>query len=444
MASADRSLLLRIDRLYHGAKLADSSQPRPPCGGLSLCALAQEHSVQIRPPRGQAVLAVVGDAGSGKSSFVNALAQELIMTTSHNSKTSKRVVPAEWVFAESVPEGAWPRLLSQAVEHFPDWAATAADVAKASCRVVGSQLLGLEVVEIATVGLSDEDRRATAWIAAHADVVVCLLDSQAKQAASEELLAWLADLPREDGPRLQFVFSKSDLVARESDRIRLIAKVSRTLQERLGKGFEILPIATGDLTTMLDIVDAAETDDVSCDQRTDAGRLRALRALQDAADRHLEQGLQALKSDGETLSAAIAASGSPQGSAGAKMRPRRGASIQLLMCGVAFCIVAGIVPMVLEEDQDADLVKIFMAGSVALGCFCLLMALLVGCGLFDGALAVLEHAGSVGEKALLHEQERFLCLVARQREAWCGGGQEEHKAQSSHRRSEIQQGGDLS
>lgn len=444
MAGVDRSLLLRIDRLYHGAKFGDSSQPRLPCGSLSLCTLAREHSVQLRPPRGQAVLAVVGDAGSGKSSFVNALAQELIMPTSHSSKPSKRAVPAEWVLAEAVPEGAWPCLLSQAVGNFPDWAATASAVAKGSCRVVGEQLLGLEVVEMTTVGLSTEDRRATAWIAAHADVVVCLLDSQAKQAASEELLTWLVDLPREDGPQLQFVFSKSDLVARESDRIRLIAKVSKTLQERLGRGFEILPIATGDLTTMLDIIDAEETVDGAGDQKTDAGRLRAIHALQDAADLHLQQGLQALKSDGETLSAAVAARGGPQGAAGVKARPRRGASMQLLMCGVAFCIVAGIVPMVLEEDQDADLVQIFMAGSVVLGCFCLLMALLVCCGLFDGALAVLEHQGSESEKALLHEQERFLRLVARQREAWCGGGQEASEAQSSHRRSEIQSGGDMS
>ena len=78
--------------------------------------------------------------------------------------------------------------------------------------------------------------------------------------------------------------AKADLVARESDRISLIAKASRLLQERLGRGFEILPAAS-DLNSLLDIIE-------DCMPKWDAGRMRTWQLSQDSLTHGVDFGFK--------------------------------------------------------------------------------------------------------------------------------------------------------
>ena len=271
-ASVHDGLLQRIDRLYRGAKLGDSRFPGPSSCSWSLRSLAKDLGVMLQPCRAEVVVAVVGDASSGKTSFVNALAEELTLLSEVSAPSN---LPAQWqIFDEN--DGTWPNLLQQAAEQFPDWTQRAVAVVKSYQRVAAYKLRGIEVVEV-SAALAPQDLEPVTWIASHADIVVCMLDSQAKQ-PSEQLLDLLKTVASvSEPPELQFVFSRADLLRRESDRIQHIAKLGRFLQESLGRRFEILPIATGDLAVLLDVLDA--NSDTPC--KWDAGRCRALRSFQD-------------------------------------------------------------------------------------------------------------------------------------------------------------------
>ncbi|CAE8648840.1 unnamed protein product [Polarella glacialis] len=428
-----RALLRRIDRFYYGAKLGESHEPGPQgcCSGLE--AIGKGLSVDIDPPHSEALLLVVGDAGSGKSSFVNALAQELVLPTSDVQSSSsssalirerKRRALVEWVRSRDVAPGSWPRLLTKAAGQFPGWS-SASHVAK-GCRFVnGIWMDGIELAEVAAFDdLNEEDKEAIAWLAAKADVVVVLLDSQ-QTMPSESLLKWLTALAGPPQcPALQFVFSKADLVTRESDRIRVIAKVSRTLNERLGRGFEILPVATGDVGAILDSIEAAggAGDKASLDEGTgrkyDAGRLRALRAVQDSAGQHLEHGLQALRRDCATLSAAISAHSQSCHPAVAKARPRKALASQFGWAGIAFLIVTALVPVILTEEDEAAVRHGMSIGAAMIALFCLAIAVLIGSGAVDAAILAAEENG---DQLVIREQERFLRLVARQAATWESG-----------------------
>ncbi|CAE7575163.1 unnamed protein product [Symbiodinium natans] len=228
-------------------------------------------------------MAVLGDASSGKTSFVNALAEELVLLNERTSST----LPAQWHVSEEVDEGEWPSLLLDAAGQFPDWVQRASAMAR-SCRRVPAQCFrGIEVIEV-SASFAQQDVEPITWIISCADIVVCLLDSLAKQ-PSEELLTLLKTVSSAGKPpELQFLLSRADLLKRESDRIQLLAKASRLLYETLGRRFEIIPIATGDLAVLLDVLDAGESG-----SKWDAGRRRALRFSQDR--------LEILKCDCEAI-----------------------------------------------------------------------------------------------------------------------------------------------
>ena len=184
------------------------------------------------------------------------------------------------------------------VEEFPTWEPKVFTAVQL-CRVTGNRLKGLQLVEVPSPSdLVEQDVEVIQCLLRQVDIVVCLLDSQAKQPASDELVALLTKLlAAEEAPAIHFLLSKADLVIRESDRIRLIAKASRMLQDRLGggrRGFEILPASTGDLNVLLDILEIDGTaadgmdgdggDSLSLEKdspKWDAGRMRTWRLAQD-------------------------------------------------------------------------------------------------------------------------------------------------------------------
>eukprot|EP00933_Yihiella_yeosuensis_P009531 TRINITY_DN11547_c1_g1_i1.p1 TRINITY_DN11547_c1_g1~~TRINITY_DN11547_c1_g1_i1.p1 ORF type:complete len:493 (+),score=83.86 TRINITY_DN11547_c1_g1_i1:97-1479(+) len=449
-----RDVLQRIDRLYYGSKIGDSAVKPVGCSSsMGLVSLSQQLSTEVKPPRSHAVLLVVGNQRSGKSSFVNAMAEELVIPvtgTSSSSSSERRRRPAlEWVISDDLAEGFCPRLLLQATEKFPKWAASAASIAKSSHRVAGSSLHGIEIVEVMSLeDLNEDDQEATKWIASQADVIVCMLDSQNQPAASDELLQWLAALSKSDsseGPALQFLFSKTDLLVRESDRIRLMAKASKALTEHLGRGFEILPVSSGDLGAILDSVDAAfaeasgEIDVDLGNKKLDAGRERALRAIQECANRHLDNGLEALDTDCTALQSVLKERVAQAQVASAQAAPG-GASKQIALCGLAFLLIAAAMPYILDEDE-VEMKQVSVIGSVALACVLFVVALLFRCAeSAEGLLPVV----TVEQKDLsvLQEQERFVNLIARQRESWTRRSGEENlteaAASSARRRAPLE------
>ena len=286
--------LLALERFYHGEKLQDvrnvgkSQQP-----GWNLLSIARENGVRLKQPKGQVVVAALGDALSGKSSFLNALTEELVFPQRKN-----KAFVLQWAVSEEVQKGEWPGLLSRVVEEFPTWEPKVFTAVQL-CRVTGNRLKGLQLVEVPSPSdLVEQDVEVIQCLLRQVDIVVCLLDSQAKQPASDELVALLTKLlAAEEAPAIHFLLSKADLVIRESDRIRLIAKASRMLQDRLGggrRGFEILPASTGDLNVLLDILEIDGTaadgmdgdggDSLSLEKdspKWDAGRMRTWRLAQD-------------------------------------------------------------------------------------------------------------------------------------------------------------------
>jgi len=473
-------VLGRLDRLYHGGS---PGLPAP----ISLRSLAVELGVEVGAPPAEALVLVVGEAGSGKSAFVNALAQELALPAPGTAsgaaaaaagQPSRRRPPIEWVRPSSAPPGAVPRVLAEASGRFPSWLADVPGGAAAcsAARSASPRLHGVELAEArlppAVAGGGDgggggvaeekaaaEETVALTWVAARADIIVCLLDSQRQPAISDALLRWLAQLPGpiapasavgpgpQDGtlqtlaqdekahPLLQFVFSKADLVTRESERVRLVAKASRLLSDRLGRGFEILPAAAGDLRCLLDEIDTAasvvtvgghevaladmppeaglrEREGASAGtQRFDAGLLRTVQAAQTRAVQRAQGGLDALRTDCGGLAGALQAR-----RAEAQARGASASNLlrhKLLQCATALVLVGALVPFILDEDIERWLVHMWVGLALGLAALLLVFAFVVPAPKKLGA-----HFEQ--QLAALAEQERFLGLVMRQRAVWAG------------------------
>lgn len=432
--------LRRLSRIYVGAGGVGSA-PSP----LSLGALASELDVQLTPPPHEALVMVVGAAGSGKSAFVNALAQELVLPVGTAGSRTRVKPPLQWTRAEAA-EGPAPRLLLDAASRFTDWPAGKSSALSACCagRSASQRLDGVEIVEVAAL-MEPSDAEAIGWLATKADVIVCLLDSQRQPCVSDSLLQWLASLPSAGTtsgsnaqPALQFVMSKADLIPRESERIRLLAKASKLLTERFGRGFEVLPVAAGDLGALLDELysdlvppvltvcgkQVTPTDQSGLSSSTqvsrkyDQGLLRAVRAAQTCAASCVEEGIVKARADCVALAAALA-SRTAATRARASSTPLRPLLLQL---GGAFAIVAVAVPFVLDEDVDPWLVQVWIGVAALLAVLALLGAIFASGP--DAKEAGKAPRVSDGVETLrlaaCEEQERFLQLVLRQLALWAG------------------------
>ena len=279
------SALLTIERWYQGENSNGAAREGVEYPKWNLLSIARENGVQLKQPNSQVVVAAIGDALSGKSSFLNALAEELVFPQRNKNKQSL----VQWAVSEELEKEEWPGLLLRVVECFPAWKPKALATVRTCNQVMGSRLKGLQLVELPSpTDLSPEDLEVIQYILSRVDIVVCLLDSQAKQPVSEEMIALLTRLEAEEAaPALHFLLAKADL-SRESDRIRLIAKASRMLQDRLGRrrGFEILPVSTGDVKVLLDILelsdrtDGADGADEVQAPKWDAGRMRTWQLAQ--------------------------------------------------------------------------------------------------------------------------------------------------------------------
>ncbi|CAK0805636.1 unnamed protein product, partial [Prorocentrum cordatum] len=339
----------------------------------------------------------------------------------------------------------------------------------AACCAVRSASPRLDAVEIveATAPGEPESAAAVAWLAARADVVVCLLDSQRQPAVSSELLAWLkahalteARAKAEAAAGLtqssvQFVLSKADRVPRESDRVRLVAKASKLLAERLGRGFEILPVAAGDLLALLDGVDggggpgAGGVESLEVDgcvfqlaepsqeapgdaKKLGAGALRALSAAQACAARHVGDGLANLRTDCDALSRALEAE---LARARDQVKAASAAPIRasLLKVAAAMVITAALLPFVLEDDIEQWVKQACSAGAGALAVLLALLALVLPAGAAatkGGAPSALSPEDARCRVGALQEKQRFLRLAARQHARWAGGAPSEAAAGS--------------
>lgn len=289
----------------------------------------------------------------------------------------------------------------------------------------------VELPALDTLGkVADE---ASLWLASRADVVVCLLDSQ-QQAIPDTVLAWLSRLPglkdQDEGPELQFLLSKIDLVARESDQIRLAAKASRQLSDRLGRGFQVLTVASGDLTALLNSLDteAGSATDLGPSEpsfsstgsrRFDAASMRALRAVRARATNRLGAGLAALKTDCDTLAAVfqerrVRMAAQRQQSTAGPMRPK------LLQLSAVLIIVAAVAPIVIDEDFEPWIVQGLVALVVVLAVLTLVLGLFLPASA-SRASSALENAAAEQQEAELAELARYLRLVRLQLDA-CSNG----------------------
>mmetsp|Transcript_101706 Transcript_101706/g.283175 ORF Transcript_101706/g.283175 Transcript_101706/m.283175 type:complete len:496 (+) Transcript_101706:60-1547(+) len=444
-------VLRRLDHLYNGEDFGGGSPETQ--AALSLKALGNELDIPIRPPPREVVVLVVGDAGTGKSAFVNALVKELILPVGSLQPHQHRPrPPVEWIRSDIGAAGALPRLLQEVAQQFPGWPMTASGGVAACCSAccVNAQVDGIEFVE-ATPQREAADAEPLLWLAARVDVIICLLDSQQQPAASDGLLQWLKKLPclagqvsaAEAQPTLQFVLSKADLVTRESDRIRLLAKASRLLTDRLGRGFEILPTAAGDLDALLDALPAAAAGSggggaapraavVGARGTSAAGgpqpllheaTTRALRVAREHVARREAEGLEALLADGAALAGALEARLAEARRGGGRQRGPEvsdgGSSFSVLrpklfQCSGAMLLVAAAAPLFLDEDIEPWVAQA-CAGSAA--------ALAVLLGLLAAALpagSCSHAAGTVAERrsALLAEQGRFVGLALQQCRRW--------------------------
>ncbi|CAL1155475.1 unnamed protein product [Cladocopium goreaui] len=404
-----RSALLAIESFYYGQKRNGPGKPGNLDTQWNLLSIGRENGVQLKQPKGQVVAAVIGDPLSGKSSFLNALAEELVFP--HRNKNKSSLV--QWAVSEEVQKGEWPALLLRVVERFPAWEPKALATVRTCNQVMGGRLKGLQLVEVPSpTNLPQEDLEVIHYMLSKVDLVVCLMDSQAKEPLSDDMMALLTNLLAiEDAPPLHFLLAKADLISRESDRIRLIAKASRMLQERLGRGrrgFEILPVSTGDLNVLLDILeldnaDEADGADVGAKQGTmgtpkwDAGRVRTWQLTQDLIAQRMKEALQAMEVDVQALKGALAL----------QRHDPQAANNHLIWCGAAFGIVTAVVPFILDEE-DASLVPVFMAATMVMACVCLLLAFFLSRGASKPAPGVAD---------IVAEQERFLSVVEKQCEA---------------------------
>lgn len=214
-------------------------------------------------------------------------------------------------------------------------------------------------------------------------------------------------------PELQFALC---LLARESDRIRLLAKASRLLAERLGRGFEVLPAAAGDLGALLDGLGPAAPEGGG--GRAQDGLLRAGRAARQRAARRTAEGLEALRGDCGRLDAALEAQDLE---ARARRKAQLGASplrSKLVQCSGAMVIVAAVVPFFLDDDIETWVARTCMAAAAILAVLLLLVAAILpsSSGLAPETVASGTHV------AILAEQRRFMRLVQEQCKHWCDHG----------------------
>lgn len=433
------NLLRRLQYLYCGRGAQGPAQPGP----VSLITAGEELGVTVgRPPR-EVVILVAGDTGSGKSAFVNAIVEEIVLPVG-------RPHPAvQWVCSQELPPGVSPCLFTEAKNEFSGWPA-GSHVAPASCivRCSSPRLGNVEVVEVKM----DADADALEWVGARADIVVCLLDSQKQPQASEKLLQWIGKVQRTPGepssdgqarPNIQFVLSKADLVQRESDRIRLVAKASKLLTERLGRGFEILPVATGDLEALLDGLSEGTSDcftlgdrkfeiprsfvkagdsqgGSNARKRFDEGTKRTIQAAQQTVEQRKADGLARLRADCEALAASLdmqlaEARARAQSETGSiPLRPK------LFQLGGAMLIVGVVVPFFLDSDLDPWIAQICRYIALAMGTVLLILAALIApSGMDDGKQS--SRTGPASRcVSVLEERGRFLRLARRQHAQWAG------------------------
>jgi len=433
--SAPLEALLRIDRIYNGSNAGSTSQLVTP-GAVSLRRVAAELDVRLELPPSEATVLVIGDVGSGKSAFINALVQELVLPLGPAPRPRPGQEPPglAWVRSANLPSASVPRLLAQLVTEFPEWKGVP-DVSL--CLAAGGcsaspRLDGVQIIETATP--ADETSEAVlSWLAVRVDVVVCLLDSQRQPPLSDSLLRCLGRMPRDtEKPELQFVLAKADLIARDSEKIRIVAKASRLLSEKLGRGFKVIPAATGVLSGLLDGLDGDEpssitvgnqsfvwdshTQESKCDagplstqEPKDAAPLRAIFAAQACASTKLSEGLATLKADCERLKHKLEEQLED-------MHKRAKASSHsvrhgLLQACFALVIAAVCVPFVLEEVEDW-IVQMWIGVSLGIAALLLLIAFLVHSPPPDP---------NIGDKITeLLEYQRFVGMVMRQSAIWGG------------------------
>jgi len=433
------NLIRRLKYLYCGRAAQGSTPPGP----VSLITTGEELGVPVRRPAREAVILVAGDIGSGKSAFVNALVEEIVLPV------GKPHPAVQWVCSEDLPSGASPCLFAEARREFSGWPVSSQG-ALASCivRCSSPRLSNTEVVEVKT----DTDTNALEWVGARADIVVCLLDSQKQPPASEKLLQWIGKIqhtagePPLDGqarPNIQFVLSKMDLVQRESDRIRLVAKASKLLTERLGRGFEILPVATGDLDALLDGLSEGTSLDcftlgdhkfemprsfvksgefqggASARKRMDEGPKRAILAAQQVVEQRTTEGLAQLRTDCEALASAL---GTQLAEAKTRAQAESGSTDlrpKLFQLGGAMLIVGLVVPFFLDSDLDPWIAQICRGVALAVGAVLLVLAALVPPSVDGGKSS--SHTGPASKcVTVLEERGRFLRLARRQHARWVG------------------------
>lgn len=441
------TVLRSLDHLYSGDAIRGAGSEELP-GPLSLKALGAELGVQVGSPPTEATVLVVGDPGCGKSAFVNALAQELVLGSGGSKPARRTQQSLQWVRSEAAPSGSVPRLLAEVGQQFPTWLKRGSDCQDLSAFCAGTsaspRLDGVDFVE-ATPHLDSGDAEPIAWLAGRAAVIVCLLDSQRQPAVSNELLQWLASVASGEKANLQFVLSKADLITRESDRIRLVAKASKLLTERFGQSFEILPVATGDLSSLLDGLDIGQDDtppsitvfgrDIplpataapakdapegsASKRRFDAGPLRVVKAAEAVASQRTDVGLATLKTDCEALVAALATA---LAAAAAAARAQTGSGslrVKFLQCAGALAIVAGVVPFFLEEDVETWVVHACVG---AAGGLAALFIMIAACMPGAPRVEVASVPSGIAEKRVgaLAERGQLLRLVERQRARWAG------------------------
>lgn len=206
---------------------------------LALLEAARCHGASVEPPPFEVAVFVVGDEGCGKSSFVNGFAQELLLPLP--SAPGAKAPPLSWVRSASASV-AMPPLLAAGAAQFPG---VLEDVSRCMAGSVASARLdAVDLVEVSARALADPAlSEAVAWMAARGGLVLCLADSQRQRLVSADAMAFLKRVTAQAPQSVQLVLSKVDLVARESDRIRLTAKVSKLASEGLGRAFEVLPVS---------------------------------------------------------------------------------------------------------------------------------------------------------------------------------------------------------
>jgi len=433
------SVLRRLEHIYEGP--LREGGPSDPLPSTSLRSLGQQLGEQLLSPPSCAVVLVVGGKNTGKSSCVNVLAQELVLEAG-----SGGTLPVRWVQSSVVPRGVVPKLLNDVSEQFPEWLSREDIVVCCSGRSASPRLDAVELVEALFPG-EQESAGPINVLGSRADVVVCLLDSQHDAQVSDRLLEWLRALPcmeAESGSqRLQFVLSKADLL-RDSERVKMIGKLSRLLNEKLGRGYEILPVALGDLTMLLNGID--DTSNVftyegqeftlqempplkpvsrSGLHQLEAGPSRVIALAQECASARVQKGLDMLAKDCQTLSAVVDARMTEVQTRGraAAMSSRN----QFFQFGGALALVSAILPYVLD-DVEPEMVTTCMWVTAALAFIVMVLAFCI-------PASKAPDASLKQEEALLADKQYFLTLLQRQHSRWTGFDQTHRVERKEQRES---------